>query len=231
MKQYKNPIENPSSLKDHQLALLSRAVFDIPPRTRYLLAIAGVIGIVLLTMECLVGRQEHTLELDKIIHFSGYFILSLTFVLALRPILFVPGLVGLVLMGIAIEFLQNHTGRSFDWYDAYANALGVATGGGMGLVARGVYAYVHKELAVIRVRRLLFSFAPDEVILHEDDPIEHLFLIKSGKVKVTRRKNGVPVKLTEAGAGGVLGLLGVLEDKPQLATVTALEPTTVYCMS
>ena len=98
-----------SSLKDYQLALFSRAVFDVPPRTRRLLVIAGVGGIVILTMECLVGRQDHTVPLDKIIHFSGYCVLSLTFVLALRPILFVPGLVGLVLMGIAIEFVQRST--------------------------------------------------------------------------------------------------------------------------
>ena len=219
------------SLKDHQLALLSRAIFDIPPRTRYLLVIAGVIGIVLVTMESLVGRQEHTIPLDKIIHFSGYFVLSLTFVLALRPFLFVPGLVGLVLMGITIEFLQRHTGRSFDWHDAYANTLGVTVGGGLGLIARGVYAYVRKEWAVKRVQHLLLSFAPDQVILREGDPVEECLIIKSGRVKLTRLQNDRPVELTQAGPGEFLGLVGVLGDKPQLTTITALEPTTVYRMS
>lgn len=223
--------DKPSSLKDYQLALFSRAVFDIPPRTRRLLVIAGVGGIVILTMECLVGRQDHTVPLDKIIHFSGYCVLSLTFVLALRPILFVPGLVGLVLMGIAIEFLQRHTGRSFDWYDAYANTLGVATGAGLGLAARGVYAYVQKEFAAKRVQRQLISFAADQVILHEGDPVEQLFLIKSGKVKATRQRNGVPIQLAQGGPGGVIGLLSIAEDEPQFTTVTALEPTTVYRMS
>ena len=47
--------EQTHSLKDLQLALLSRSVLDIPSRTRLIIAIAGVIGIGLIAMESLVG--------------------------------------------------------------------------------------------------------------------------------------------------------------------------------
>jgi hypothetical protein len=71
-----------------QLAALSRSDFDIPPRTRRLIAVAGAAGIVVSAAGSLVGGQDQTIELDKILHFSGYAILAALFVLALRPLLF-----------------------------------------------------------------------------------------------------------------------------------------------
>ncbi len=114
-------------VNDYQLALLSKSIFDIGPRTRFLILMAGVVGIALAFMASLDSHKQ--VPLDKIIHFSGYFTLSATFVLALRPILFIPGLLGLVTMGVVIEFLQRHTGRQFDPTDMIANTLGVVSGG------------------------------------------------------------------------------------------------------
>ena len=137
--------EQTHSLKDLQLALLSRSVLDIPSRTRLIIAIAGVIGIGLIAMESLVGNQSQTIQMDKLIHFSGYGILALVFVLALRPILFTPVLVLLLAVGMAIEFLQLKTGRMFDLRDAYANGLGVAIGASIGLIVRGIYSFIQKD--------------------------------------------------------------------------------------
>ncbi|MEE9369132.1 MAG: hypothetical protein V3V05_09775, partial [Pontiella sp.] len=92
-------------VNDYQLALVSKSIFDIGPRTRFLLLLFGMIGVALAFMESLVSGKQ--VPLDKIIHFSGYFTLSVTFVLALRPVLFIPGLFGLVAMGVVIEFLQR----------------------------------------------------------------------------------------------------------------------------
>ena len=91
-------------VNDYQLALISKSVFDIGPRVRALMLMAGMVGVALAFMASLDSGKQ--VPLDKIIHFSGYFTLSATFVLALRPILFVPGLIGIFAMSVAIEFLQ-----------------------------------------------------------------------------------------------------------------------------
>ena len=215
-------------VNDYQLALVSKSIFDIGPRTRLLILMFGVVGIGLAFMGSLVSGKQ--VPLDKIIHFSGYFTLSTTFVLALRPLLFVPGLLGLVCMGVAIEFLQRYTGRSFDTADMLVNTLGVMTGGLVGLSIRGIYAYVRKEMAARDARKRLVAFERDEILIREGDPIHEMYIIKSGSVRVMRQVNGREVELATMGAGEVLGILGVVEGKPQYATLRALEPTVVYRM-
>jgi len=217
-------------VNDYQLALISKSIFDIGPRTRFLFLMFGAIGIALAFMESLVGRQPQTIPLDKIIHFSGYFILSATFALALRPLLLVPGLAGLVGVGVAIEFLQRHTGRQFDVMDMVANAIGVASGGTVGLAIRGIFAYIRKELAAWDARHRLYHFGQGEVLVREGDPINEMYIVKSGRVRALREMNGHEVPLGTLGAGEVLGVLGVVEGRPQYATLVATEPTTVYRM-
>lgn len=221
--------EKQGVVNDYQLALISKSVFDIGPRTRILMLMFGLIGISLAFMESLVSGKD--VPLDKIIHFSGYFTLSVTFVLALRPLLFIPGLFGLIAMGVLIEFLQRHTGRSFDWMDAYANTLGVVAGGMAGLLIRGIHAFVRKELAARDVRKRLYSFKKGEILIREGDPIDDMYIIKSGRVRAMREINGREVPLGSMGPGEVLGILGVVEDKPQYATLVSTEPTTVYRMN
>jgi len=203
--------------------------FDIGPRTRFLILMFGIVGIGLAFMESLVSGKA--VPLDKIIHFSGYFTLSITFVLALRPLLFVPGLIGLVCMGVVIEFLQRHTGRSFDMMDAYANTLGVVVGGMLGLVVRGIYSFVRKELAARDARKRLSAFGQGEILIREGDPINEMYIIKSGRVRASREVNGRALPLGSMGPGEVLGILGVVEGRPQYATLTAIEPITVYRMN
>lgn len=213
----------------YQLALLSKSVFDIGPRIRALMLMAGIVGIGLAFMASLDSHKQ--VPLDKIIHFSGYFMLSTTFVLALRPTLFIPGLLGLVAMGVGIEFLQRHTGRSFDPTDMIANTMGVAVGGLVGLSIRGIFAFVRKEMAARKVQDRLVAFEKDKVLIREGDPIDEMYIIKSGRVRAMRTINGREVELTVAGPGEVLGVLGVAEDRPQYATLRALEPTVVYRMT
>ncbi len=218
-------------VNDYQLALISKSIFDVGPRTRFLFLMFGAIGLALAFMESLVGRQPQTIPLDKIIHFSGYFILAATFALALRPILLVPGLIGLVGVGVAIEFLQRYTGRQFDVSDMVADAIGVASGGTVGLAIRGIYAYIHKELAARDVHKRLVHFKAGEVLIREGAPIDKMYIVKSGRVRALREVKGREVPLGTLGAGEVLGVLGVVEERPQYATLVATEPTMVYRMS
>jgi VanZ family protein len=217
-------------LKDIQLARLSRGVLDIPRRTRLLLTAAGLVGIALVAVESLVAGQPHTVYTDKILHFSGYAILALVFALAMRPRFCVPALIGLAAMGVVIEFLQTQTGRTYDLQDAYANATGVAVGGALGLSIRGLYSLVRRELATARVRRRLVSFAPGEVILREGESAERFFIIKSGRVRLSRDVDGGSQELAEMGPGEVVGALGVIRGAPQRSTVVALARTSVYGM-
>lgn len=61
------------------------------------------------------------------------------FVAALRPIMFIPGLIVLIGIGVSVEFPQGFTGRTTDFWDAMANSLGVFVGAAAGLIARGLY--------------------------------------------------------------------------------------------
>lgn len=215
-------------VNEYQLALLSRSVFDIGPRTRVVILMFGMIGIAMAFMASLVSHKQ--VPLDKIIHFSGYFILSATFVLALRPVFFISGLIGLIGMSIGIEFLQRYTGRSFDVTDMVANATGVVTGGMAGMVIRGIYAFISKELAARKAHQQLVRFQKDAILIREGEPIHDMYIIQSGRIRATRNINGREVSIATAGAGEVLGVLGVVENKPQYATLRALEPTVVYRM-
>jgi CRP-like cAMP-binding protein len=213
-----------------QAALLSRAIFDIPPRTRNLIALAGVAGIVVVAVGSLNGGSEQTIQVDKILHFTGYFILAFLFVLALRPVLYVPALLALVAGGFLIEVLQPYNGRQMDVADGIANTLGVAVGAFVALLVRGAFSYVRRELAVAQVKRNLMHFGPKSTILREGARVRTLYVIKSGEVKLSKMVDGKCVEFGQAQAGDVVGTLGVLLGMPQFCTVEAVSPTTVYRM-
>ena len=181
-------------------------------------------------MESLVGGQLHTIPTDKIIHFSGYFILSMIFILSLRPKWFIPVLLGLTIMGILIEYLQPFNARAFDTGDMYADTLGVAVGGASGLLVRWGYAFIRKELASTGVKRRLRHFAPGRIILREGDPVEHFFIIKSGIVQLSRKVKGQSTNIAGLGPGEAIGILGVIQGHPQYTTVKAIDRTVLYRM-
>jgi CRP-like cAMP-binding protein len=66
-------------------------------------------------------------------------------------------------------------------------------------------------------------FEPGEVIIREGEEGTEAFLIKSGRVKVTKLIGGHQVVLAILGPGQVFGEMALIEDKPRSATVTALE--------
>ena len=71
---------------------------------------------------------------DKVIHLMMYFIFSVLFCWTLKTELNYSRIFFIVLItvgwGILMEYLQldMHMGRSFSWYDALANTIGVAFG-------------------------------------------------------------------------------------------------------
>jgi len=210
---------------------MSGAVFDIPPRIRSMLMIVALIGVALIFMESLVGRQEQTIQLDKIIHFTGYSILAAVFVLILPPRLYIVGLLALVGMGVVIEILQGATTRSADFADAYANTLGIILGAVVGIAIRRGYAYLRKDIAVQTAKKNLRRFGPGQVVMQEGAKTKALFIIKTGKVKVEKTVDGQPVQLAVLSVGDVIGYSGAILGEPQLTSVTTLERTTLYRLS
>jgi hypothetical protein len=70
---------------------------------------------------------------DKALHFTAYFGLCLMTTIAVRAnrkALWWAA--GLVLLGGTLEIIQGLTGRDADIFDAFANALGVVSGLGVG---------------------------------------------------------------------------------------------------
>jgi CRP-like cAMP-binding protein len=89
---------------------------------------------------------------------------------------------------------------------------------------------VRRELATARVRRRLVSFAPGQIILREGESVERLFIIKAGRVRLSRDVDGQQQELAVMGPGEVVGALGVIQGAPQPGTAVALAPTSLYGM-
>jgi VanZ family protein len=216
------------SLDEKQLAMVSGMVLDIPPRVRLVLMIAAVTGVGLALMQSLVGHQPGSIGIDKLIHFSGYALLAAVFVLALRPVLFIPVLLGLLAMSFGIECLQPLTGRERDVHDFVANALGLAIGAGLGLAVRGMYGWMRRDLAIAAANRKRMRCHPGAVLLRQGELVRSFHIIQSGTVKMVREVDGKEHELVTLGPGDVIGLLGVVQDTPQYATATAQTAVTVY---
>jgi CRP-like cAMP-binding protein len=71
------------------------------------------------------------------------------------------------------------------------------------------------------------EFKKGDVLMRQGEPSTSIHFMLAGKVSAerARRTDDRPVRLSEFGAGDVVGEMGVVIDIPRSATVTALEPT------
>jgi CRP-like cAMP-binding protein len=65
--------------------------------------------------------------------------------------------------------------------------------------------------------------AAGEVVVREGDEAEEMFIIRSGRIAITRDIGGRSVQLAELGPGEFFGEMSVLESLPRAADATALE--------
>ena len=71
------------------------------------------------------------------------------------------------------------------------------------------------------------TYQPGQVIVNEGQTGLGLYMIQSGKVRVTvRGAQGDQRELREMGPNESFGEIALLDDQPRSATVTAVEPTT-----
>jgi CRP/FNR family cyclic AMP-dependent transcriptional regulator len=73
-------------------------------------------------------------------------------------------------------------------------------------------------------------FKSGEIIIKENDFGESAYLIKEGRVRVTKEVNGQDIHICELGFGSIFGEMSMIDDKPRSATVTAIEDTVVKQM-
>jgi len=64
----------------------------------------------------------------------------------------------------------------------------------------------------------LRQYAKDEFIFCQNEPGKKMFCVKTGQVQL--KVNGIPVETL--GAGGILGEMALIEDKPRSATAVAM---------
>jgi len=70
-----------------------------------------------------------------------------------------------------------------------------------------------------------------EILFLEGDIGRALFILESGKVELVKRdQDGRPQTLAVLGAGDYFGEMALLEERPRLASATALEETRVYML-
>ena len=206
-------------------------LLDIPAGTRHLLVITAVIGLIVAVVASLEGGQEYTLEVDKILHFTGYAALAMVFVLALKPKVYIPALLALIALGVGIEFLQPLNSRGFEVADMVANAVGVAVGAGIGLVTRLVLSRYRTQMAEAEVRRSIRRYEAGEVIFRQGREGRHFYVVKSGAVELCREEDDEEHLLGTTEPGDVVGVVSVLRGERRLVSASAVGETYLYRMN
>lgn len=72
-----------------------------------------------------------------------------------------------------------------------------------------------------------WRFAPNHLIIRENDPGVTAYYIETGKVQVVKEINGQSVHIAYLGPGSTFGEMSVIDDLPRSASVVTLEETVV----
>lgn len=184
----------------------------------------------MIVVASLMGNQLETIKVDKLLHFGGYAMLAMIFILGLRPVLYLPALLLLALLSVTIEYIQPFNARSFDPSDMLANITGLATGFALGLVLRVASRMVQTQRLQHRLQRARRRFSPGAIIVQQGAAINKCYLIEKGEVQLSREVVGQRHILGRLGPGEMFSILGLLQAQPQYATVEAIKDTTVISL-
>lgn len=76
------------------------------------------------------------------------------------------------------------------------------------------------------------EYKKGEIILNQGEEGVGLFIIKNGKVKISKKlASGKVIDIAVHSDGEYFGELSILDNKPRTATVTAVEDTTTFVMT
>jgi HD-GYP domain-containing protein (c-di-GMP phosphodiesterase class II) len=89
-------------------------------------------------------------------------------------------------------------------------------------------AHLRLVAGVARQRR----FRAGQIVIKEDSAADTFFIIRSGKVRITKRlETGEEMFLAEESEGGSFGEIALLDEGPRSATARAVEPTSLLEIS
>ena len=210
----------------------STPYLDIPPRTRGVMIVVALMGMICAVIGSLMAKQGVAIEADKIVHFVGYTLLGGLMILGLRPLLWPLGMVLVAGMSAALEMIQPLFGRSEDWSgDFVTNCLAIVAGSCLGMIGRFVWSYIRTEMTNAEIRKATIGFGDGMTIFRQGEPSDKFYIIRSGQVVLTRESNGTTSELGKAGPGEVVGEMGVLQNLPRSATATAKGRVWLYGMT
>ncbi len=93
-------------------------------------------------------------------------------------------------------------------------------------------ALTEEDLEYIRGKLIVKKFKKNEVILYEEDTNEYMYLIISGKVKVTRStEEGKEIILAVHQTGDFFGEMSLIDGKTVPATVVSMENSQIMIIS
>jgi CRP/FNR family cyclic AMP-dependent transcriptional regulator len=87
------------------------------------------------------------------------------------------------------------------------------------------------QLAAVAVRLKRRQFEERDVIIRQDDPGDAMFVLVSGRVKVSVQEGEGETILAVLGAGDCFGELALVDGERRSADVVAVEPTEVLILS
>lgn len=83
-----------------------------------------------------------------------------------------------------------------------------------------------KDIGSLAKRLIIRRFGSNQIIFHLGDPAGLLYIIASGKIKISHSSSdGQEAVLAILGEGDFFGELALLDDSPRSATAEAIEPT------
>lgn len=73
-------------------------------------------------------------------------------------------------------------------------------------------------------------FTPGEIIFHEGDIGDYLYIIMEGEVEVLKQREGKDVRVATLGQGAFFGEYALLNERKRTATIRALKPTDLIAL-
>lgn len=91
-------------------------------------------------------------------------------------------------------------------------------------VAKAMPALNHQQMLIASRKARLLNFEPGQVIIHQGEPTEYLYVISKGAAEVVlKRQEGNDVVVTRLLPGQYFGEIEMLKDQKAIATVRAAE--------
>jgi CRP/FNR family transcriptional regulator len=75
------------------------------------------------------------------------------------------------------------------------------------------------------------TFKEDEMVFAENEPGRELYIIQSGRVKITKMVNGQEVMLAVLQTGDIFGEMALLDNKPRSASAIVAEDATMLAIN